>query len=81
MAVGFTPKYIEAYPLDDLPQNHFLVLATEAVRELKWQLNYLSQTGLIAYTDNGMFGWNASYSYCHRKRCGHPSKAHRPGPK
>jgi rhomboid protease GluP len=60
MAVGFTPKYIEEYTLDNLSPEHFLVIANEAVKELNWQVNYISQTGLIAYTDNGIFGWNAT---------------------
>jgi rhomboid protease GluP len=60
MAVGFTPKYIEEYALDNLSPEHFLAIANEAVKELTWQVNYISQTGLIAYTDNGVFGWNAT---------------------
>ncbi|MDN3584760.1 rhomboid family intramembrane serine protease [Mucilaginibacter flavus] len=62
MAVGFTPKYVEEYSLENFSPRHFLVVANEAVKELTWQVNYISPTGLIAYTDNGVFSWNATIS-------------------
>jgi len=59
MAVGFTPKHIEDFPLNDLTQQQFLVLANETATKISWKVGYLSDNGLIAYTDNGMFSWNA----------------------
>lgn len=59
MAVGFTPKHIENFPLNDLTPQQFLVLADEAATRINWKVAYLSANGLIAYTDNGMFSWNA----------------------
>jgi len=59
MAVGFTPKHIEDFPLNDLTQQQFLVLANETAIKIGWKVGYLSNNGLIAYTDNGMFSWNA----------------------
>jgi rhomboid protease GluP len=59
MAVGFTPKHIEDFPLNDLTPQQFLVLAVEAATKINWKVGYLSDNGLIAYTDNGMFSWNA----------------------
>jgi len=59
MAVGFTPKHIEDFPLNDLTQQQFLVLANETATKIGWKVGYLSDNGLIAYTDNGMFSWNA----------------------
>ena len=59
MAVGFTPKHIEDFPLNDLTQQQFLVLANETATRIGWKVGYLSDNGLIAYTDNGMFSWNA----------------------
>lgn len=59
MAVGFTPKHIEDFPLKDLTQQQFLVLANETATKIGWKVSYLSDNGLIAYTDNGMFSWNA----------------------
>jgi rhomboid protease GluP len=59
MAVGFTPKHIEDFPLNELTQQQFLVLANETATKIGWKVGYLSDNGLIAYTDNGMFSWNA----------------------
>lgn len=59
MAVGFTPKHIEDFPLNDLTNKHFLTLAIETAEKLGWSVGYASETGIIAYTDNGMFSWNA----------------------
>ncbi|MDP4185330.1 MAG: rhomboid family intramembrane serine protease [Bacteroidota bacterium] len=59
MAIGFTPKYIEDYPLNDLSQEQFLVLAIETSKKMEWEVGYISNSGLIAYTNKGMFSWNA----------------------
>ena len=59
MAVGFTPKHIEEVPLDGLTQEEYLVIALETAKEMKWKVSYTSNRGLIAFTDNGMFSWNA----------------------
>jgi rhomboid protease GluP len=59
MAVGFTPKHIEDFPLNDLTQQQFLVLANETATKIGWKAGYLSGNGLIGYTDNGMLSWNA----------------------
>lgn len=59
MAFGFTPKYIENLPLNELTKEQFLVIAAEAAKEMKWEINYISENGFIAYTNNGMFSWNA----------------------
>lgn len=59
MAVGFTPKHIEDIFLNDLTQQQFLVLANETATKINWKVGYISNSGLIAYTDNGMFSWNA----------------------
>lgn len=59
MAVGFTPKHIEDFPIKDFTKQQFLVLANETAIKIGWKVGYLSDNGLIAYTDNGMFSWNA----------------------
>jgi len=59
MAVGFTPKHVEDFPLNDLTQQLFLVLANETVKKIGWKVNYQSVNGLICFTNNGMFFWNA----------------------
>lgn len=59
MAIGFTPKHIEDFPLNNLTQRQFLVLAIETATKIGWKVGYLSDNGLIGYTDNGMLSWNA----------------------
>lgn len=59
MAIGFTPKHIEGFSLQDLTEEQFLVLTIETFNKMVWQIAYVSRTGAIAYTDNGMFSWNA----------------------
>jgi rhomboid protease GluP len=59
MAVGFTPKHIEDFPLDDLTSEQFLVIAIETANKMGWEIGYASYNGLVAYTNNGMFSWNA----------------------
>jgi len=59
MAVGFTPKHIEEVPLYGLTKAEYLVIAREAAKEMKWNVSHISKNGLIAFTDNGVFSWNA----------------------
>ncbi len=59
MSIGFTPKHIEDFPLNGLTQQQFLALANETAIKIGWKVGYLSDNGLIAYTDKGMFSWNA----------------------
>jgi rhomboid protease GluP len=59
MAAGFTPKHIEEFPLNDLSNEEFLVIAIETAHKIGWEVSFASKNGLIAYTNNGMFSWNA----------------------
>jgi rhomboid protease GluP len=59
MAVGFTPKHLETVAFHELTQQEFLALAYQSAMKLDWKVSYLSENGLIAYTDNGAFSWNA----------------------
>jgi len=59
MAIGFTPKYIKDFPVNDLSPRQFLVLAHETSVKIGWKVSYVSEAGIIAYTDNGMFSRNA----------------------
>ncbi|TCC91897.1 rhomboid family intramembrane serine protease [Pedobacter frigiditerrae] len=59
MAFGLTPKHTEEIYLTDLSPEQFLALAIETANQLKWQINYVSETGIIAYTNKGLFSWNA----------------------
>ncbi|CAM3721179.1 rhomboid family intramembrane serine protease [Mucilaginibacter galii] len=51
-------KYIQTKTLDGLSTEHFLVVAFESIRELGWRIKFVSDAGVIAYTENGGFSWN-----------------------
>lgn len=59
MATGFTQKYIEQLPLDNLTREQFLSVAIETSKLLGWVLGNINNSGFIAYTNNGLFSWNA----------------------
>jgi len=58
MAIGFTPKHTEDISIGGLTPEEFLTIAAEAIKTLKWELSYISNCGLIAYTDKGIFSRN-----------------------
>lgn len=59
MAIGFTPKHIERYPLHTFNKEQFLILFHKAARTLGWTVPYMSASGMIAFTGTNMFTWNA----------------------
>ena len=59
MAIGFTPKHIEYLYLDGLTPKEILVLLNETAIQVRWTVDYISNNGIIAYTNKGMFSWNA----------------------
>ena len=59
MKTGFSQKHIELLPLDNLTVAQFLRLAIESANLLGWILGNINETGYIAYTNNGLFSWNA----------------------
>lgn len=58
MAFGLSPKYSYNFPLDNLNQEQFLVIALEAAKKLNWNIGYKSETGFIAYTPMSMRSWS-----------------------
>lgn len=58
MAFLTTPTFMEELTLGDLSNEQFLVIAAETAKKLGWRIDYISQTGLVAFTD-GVFSWNA----------------------
>lgn len=58
MAFGFSPKHVQEYELDDLNQEHFLVLAIEAATQLEWNVSFVSENGFIAYTKFSWSSWS-----------------------
>ena len=55
----FANKQIEQLPLTNLTIPQFLTLAIETSNSLGWVLGDINATGFIAYTNNGLFSWNA----------------------
>jgi rhomboid protease GluP len=59
MAFGITPKYTQDLSLENLSPEQSLVIAAETVNKFNWQISLISTNGLIAYTNKGIFSWNA----------------------
>ncbi|MBS1932668.1 MAG: rhomboid family intramembrane serine protease [Bacteroidetes bacterium] len=54
MAFGLSPKFIQDFALENLSNEQFLVLATEAAKKLEWDISQLSESGFIAFTKFSM---------------------------
>jgi rhomboid protease GluP len=59
MAVGFIPKHTEEFPFNDLTTEEALALIVKAAEKTGWQVNYVSRSGIMAYSNNGIMKWNA----------------------
>ena len=59
MAVGFTPKHVEDFLFDDLSPNQFLALVFHTLNHMGMKIHFVSQNGVLAYSNNGNFSWNA----------------------
>jgi rhomboid protease GluP len=69
MKIEFKQKQTESLPLDNLKAEQFLTLATETSKQLGWVLGNINETGFIAYTNNGLFSWNAEVKVKIINRC------------
>jgi rhomboid protease GluP len=45
-------------PINGLTNKEFLVAAFEAIRYLGWHIRFISDAGVIAYTQNSEYSWN-----------------------
>lgn len=54
MAFSFSPKCIRELSLDNLPAEHFLVIAIETAKKLEWNIGSISENGFLAYTGFSM---------------------------
>ncbi|MBP9792361.1 MAG: rhomboid family intramembrane serine protease, partial [Flavobacterium sp.] len=59
MSFGFTPNHTQFIEVENLTQKELLALLFESVKKNNWEIAYLSQNGIIAYTNNGIFSWNS----------------------
>ncbi len=51
--------HTEQLPLDGLETDQFLSLAVEATHKVEWIIASVNKAGFVAYTNNGIFSWNA----------------------
>lgn len=59
MAAIFTPKHTEDFPLRDLRNEEFLVVALEAAHQAGWRITYISDVGFIAFNGEEDAAWQA----------------------
>ena len=59
MKIEFKQKQIEQLPLENLMEDQFLTVAIETSNRLGWIIGNTTSTGFTAYTNNGLFSWNA----------------------
>ena len=59
MLRNFTQKHNVELQLIDLTPEQFLNIAIETSKYLGWIYSSVNDNGFVAYTNNGMFAWNA----------------------
>lgn len=55
MAFGLTPHYALDLNLDTLTHSQFIAIAVDIVRQLDWDVRYISESGLVAYVGKNLF--------------------------
>ena len=63
MASGIIPKYSEDLFIDGQTRNQFLVIGLITAKRLQLKIDFTSENGFIAHTENGFFGWDAKISF------------------
>jgi len=59
MLMNFTQKHTVELQLTNLTPKEFLNIAIETSKSLGWSYGSVNDNGFVAYTNNGMFAWNA----------------------
>ena len=59
MKIEFKQKQCAQLPMHDLEPQQIISLAIETSKELGWVFGDVNDSGIIAYTNNGLFAWNA----------------------
>ena len=59
MLMNFTQKHNVELQLANLTPKQFLNIAIETSKSLGWIYGSVTDNGFVAYTNNGMFAWNA----------------------
>ena len=59
MKLEFNQQQTEQLPIGDLETEQFIILAIETSNRLGWVMGNRTECGFTAYTNNGLFSWNA----------------------
>lgn len=59
MRYTFTQKFTKEIQITGLSSEEFLNLAVETSKSLGWVIGNVYNCGFTAYTNNGLFNWNA----------------------
>jgi rhomboid protease GluP len=51
-------KFDRDFPITGLSNKQFLVIAFETIKYLGWRIRFVSDAGVIAYTQNSEYAWN-----------------------
>jgi rhomboid protease GluP len=51
-------KFDRDFPITGLSKKQFLVIAFESIKYLGWRIRFVSDAGVIAYTQNSEYAWN-----------------------
>ncbi len=57
IAYGFSPKQTDNIQVSDLTKKQVFVLAYETLQKLNWNIVFLSESGIIAYSKSSMSSW------------------------
>jgi rhomboid protease GluP len=63
MAIGLSPKFVQDISLDNLSQEHFLIVAIEAAKQIGWNIGYKSENGFVAYTKLSMSSYSEEVKF------------------
>lgn len=61
MAFGLTPKFRRGLNPGEISEEHFLVIAVEAIRKIGWKISQLSENEIVAYTKISFSSWGEEF--------------------
>jgi rhomboid protease GluP len=62
MALGFTPHHAVDLNLETLTHPQFIAIAVDIVRQLEWDIRYVSESGVMAYSGKNLFSSKSEIS-------------------
>ncbi|MEO8413990.1 MAG: hypothetical protein ABI472_10035 [Ginsengibacter sp.] len=63
MRYEFTQNHIEELHFGNLTPEQLISVAIETSKSLGWILSNVNEKGFVAYTNNGLFSWNAEVRF------------------